>query len=154
MVAMLAMVVFFNSCEKEITTTELVLDETKKGTLKVYAKAELDPEEVGLEAIPTTVFNISIKKSELNPDFNATGRWVAQDTAIGGMFEIEVPTTDDGVTVFVEAVSFESEVEVGRDSVELRKYFTGDEKFTVKAGDKEIHSITLSHSVLEERFPN
>jgi len=102
---LLALAFIFASCEKDITTSELKLDLSKKATVKLYLYAELDKTIQGLEFAPngTKVF-ISILNSSFNS--SASGNYIDSATVNNGFAEITVPTTSTGVAVNINAAEF------------------------------------------------
>ncbi|RPH24814.1 MAG: hypothetical protein EHM93_20210 [Bacteroidales bacterium] len=97
-IILLAMAFVFASCEKDITTSELTLDLSKKATVRAYLFAELDLTTQGLESVPNgTKVILSIPNDKFNKD--ATGFWMDTVAVNNGLIEAQVPSTDEGVTV-------------------------------------------------------
>lgn len=104
-VILLALVFAFASCEKDITTSELTLDLTKKATVKVYFFAELDKTIQGLELVPNgTKVLVTIPNSSFNA--GVAGNWIDSAKVNNGFIEVKVPTTSTGVTVTFKSAEF------------------------------------------------
>lgn len=104
-VILFALALIFASCQKDITTSELTLDLSKKATLKVYLFAELDNTIQGYEAVPNgTKIMITIPNSSFNS--SVSGNYIDSATVNNGFVEITVPTTSTGVTVTFKLAEF------------------------------------------------
>lgn len=103
---MLAAVITFISCEKDITSTAVAVDTSKVANLKVYVEADLDTNG-GLDLVSGQQFIVSVRNSDLNPAYVGTGQWSQTVTTSNGVFELEVPTIEGGVTVYIDAIAFE-----------------------------------------------
>lgn len=148
--ALLGLLVMFGSCDNEITSTELVVDETKTAVLKLYVKGELNPDSDGEENVPDgTQFIISVKKNDLNGSFTGDDRWVTTATTAAGVVQVNVPATADGVTVYVDAVAFEQSYEVSASVTEKRVYEYNGSFGGIITGTNNVHRITMSPTVLE-----
>ncbi|HOG18889.1 MAG TPA: hypothetical protein PKW37_00405 [Salinivirgaceae bacterium] len=100
-----ASIVIFSSCSKEVETSALTLDQTKNATLIVHFYAELDKTINGLEKAPDgTKAIIRIDNKEFNP--NADGFWSQLVTIKDGKIEQIIPVTDQGITVEIFPVEF------------------------------------------------
>lgn len=104
-VILIAFAIVFTSCKKDITTSELTLDLTKKAKIKAYFFAELDKTTQGLEFAPNgTKILISIPNSSFNS--GVSGNWLDTARINNGFIEVSVPTTSTGVTVTLKAAEF------------------------------------------------
>lgn len=104
-VILLALAFIFASCEKDITTSELKLDLSKKATVKVYFFAELDKTIQGLEVVPNgTKVMVTIPNSSFNS--GVSGNYIDSAMVNNGFVEITVPTISTGVTVTIKAAEF------------------------------------------------
>ncbi len=147
---LVGIIVFFNSCEKEITSTALVVDQSKTAVLKLYLRADLDSTE-GIENAPDgIVINASVKNNDLNPHFTGAERTVVSSTTAGGVVEFTLPTTDDGVTVYIEGNTFEREYLDTDTTLELRKYELKDLEYTIKAGGSYVERKEFAWEKLED----
>lgn len=143
--AMLAVIVSFISCEKDITTTAVKVDTSKVANLKVYVEADLDTTS-GNESVPSgTQFIVSVRNSDLNPAYTGTGMWSQTVSANGsGVIELEVPTIDAGVTVYIDAIAFEATY-YGAFSTDERVYELVAEAITgVKVNSNRVETRTLT----------
>jgi hypothetical protein len=148
--ALLGLLVLFGSCDNDITSTELVVDETKTAVLKLYVKAELDADSENEENVPDgTELIISVKKNDLNGNFKGDDRWVSTVITSGGVVEVNVPATADGVTVYVDAVAFEKSYEVNSSVTELRVYEYNGSFEGIITGTNNVYRIDMVPEVLE-----
>ncbi len=98
---------FLTSCDKEVEQTSLTVNLSKTITVKGFVYAELNNRSAGLEYAPAgTKLFFSINYNNLNPAAGA-GRWVdTTQVDESGMFTIDVPVTDAGVTLNIDGESF------------------------------------------------
>lgn len=147
---LLGLLVVFGSCDNEVTSTELVVDETKTATLKLYVKAELDANSDNEEIVPDgTQFIVSVKKNDLNGRFNGDARWTTTVSSSAGVVQLDVPATADGVTVYVDAVAFENTYEVNASVTEKRVYEYNGSFAGIITGTNNVDSIEMDYKVLE-----
>lgn len=106
--SMMLLATMLYSCDKEIETSPVNVDESKTGTLTVYLYAELDQTNYGKEPVPAgTNVLLSIPYSKITGNPNATGNWektVAVDAQ--GKIEATVPTNSTGVSVTITPGDF------------------------------------------------
>jgi len=96
----IAFVVVLSGCQEKITSTNLSIDETTKGTIKVKFYAELDAQTLGLEKVPAgTVITITAPLNAINPAAPNGQNWIKQATVgSDGSITVELPTRSTGVT--------------------------------------------------------
>lgn len=141
-------VALFSSCEEEITTSKLVIDESQTATMKLYVKADMN-NLIGLDNIPNnTVFNISVPLNELNGYFYGDGRWTTSVQANNGIIEFDVPANADGVTVYVDMVGFESDYTDGGVVTEKRFYEYNGVFYGIITGSNNVDVIYPNYNVL------
>ncbi len=141
-------VALFSSCEKEITTSAVAVDETQTATMKLYVKADMN-NIIGLDNIPNnTVFNISVPLNDLNDDFYGDGRWSTTVQSNNGVIEFNVPANADGVTVYVDMVGFESDYTDGGVVTQKRFYEYNGVFFGIITASNNVEVIYPSFTVL------
>lgn len=141
---------YISGCEKEIVTTAYQIDSTQTATFQLYLRGELDASTNGLEPIENgKKVVISVNYSSLNPNFYGSGRWKTEATTSNGMISVEVPATDNGVTVYVKIDDFEYDYVVDETTTEWRIYEFSSSFNGVTAGTTNIYMGTLSYSVLD-----
>lgn len=146
--ALFGMIALFSSCEKEITTTALTIDETQTAQMKLYVKADLSTL-VGLENAPDgTILNISIDNDDLNSNFSGAGKWTTSVTVNGGVVDFTVPANLDGVTVYIDAVAFERDFNVNANTIEHRVYEYSGSIGGVITGSNNVYVIELNPTLL------
>jgi hypothetical protein len=147
--AFLGVVLLLGSCDNEITSTELVVDESKTAALKLYVKAELDNTIEGEESVPDgTQFIVSVAKNDLNGNFTGDDRWVTTVSTTGGVLQVNVPATNDGITAYVDAVAFEATYEVN-DTLSKQKVYKYNDQFDgITIGSNHVDQITMEGSFL------
>ncbi len=96
----IALVVVLSGCQEKITSTNLSIDESTKGTIKVTFYAELDEQLLGWEKVPAgTVVTITAPLNAINPAAPAGERWITSATVgADGSINVSVPTRATGVT--------------------------------------------------------
>jgi len=143
-------------CQKEIETSNLTLDLTKKATVTAYFYAETDNQTQGLEfAEPGTKVIVSIPNSEFNPA--ASGNWTDTATIANGKITVSVPATTKGVIVtFYPAEFTKEQTQVfGSNTIKISKIFkltAGSALAGVKAGETRTHQATYSAGVSFDNF--
>lgn len=104
-----AAIVVFTGCKKE-DPTSLVLDTSKSATISGTAYAELDYSESGNEKAPS---GIKLFVTVNNSDYinGAQGVTIIETTVgSGGAFSVNVPVTDEGITITISAEDFSYDV--------------------------------------------
>jgi hypothetical protein len=97
---------FLASCDKEITTSPLTIDQSQKGTVQAIVYADLDLTNYGKELVPAgTRVILTIPYSDLGS--SATGNWIdTLTTNAQGQISALVPTNAKGVTVTLTPIDF------------------------------------------------
>lgn len=148
--AFLGVILLLGSCDNEITSTELVVDESKTAVLKLYVKAELDISTADEESVPDgTQFIVSVAKNDLNGNFTGDDRWVTTASTTGGALQVNVPATTDGITAYVDAIAFEYTYEVNDTLSQKRVYEYNGEFGGIITGSNNVHRITMVPTPLE-----
>lgn len=147
----MAVAMFSVSCDDDIETSSLTLDQTQEASITAYLYAELDKTSQGLEIAPngTKVF-VSVDNNEFNS--NATGSWIDTVYVQDGKIESVVPVTSDGVTVKITPADFEYDQvqSFGSSNATLKTIFTiegGSSVGTVKPGENRVQEFTYDHEV-------
>jgi len=141
---------FFSSCEEDIQKSDLTLDLSKKATVKAYVYAELDKTTAGYEYAPDgTEVLLTISHGNFNP--SASGAW--QDTAVvnNGIIEMEVPVTNDGVSVSLSCAEFSQEQLQSYDANSekvLMLYKANSSNVRIKTGERKTVEIFYNESAL------
>lgn len=152
---LLTLVFTFTGCQKEIVTTNLILDKTHNATVKVYFFAELDKTKLGLEFAPngTKVF-ISIPNSTFNP--NSTGNYIDSAFVNNGIVVLSVPTVSTGATVTIKGSEFISDQvqSFGSVSAKIPKIFTvtAPQTISVTPGESKTKEITYDGENVLDNF--
>ena len=124
---LLAVSFFTVSCDKDVETSNLTLDNSQKANIVVHIYAELDKSKLGYEEAPdgTKVF-ILIENSEFNS--TADGIWMDTVRVKNGKIEVQVPTNSDGVDVEVRVANFIAQQKQGYGSSTstLASAYSGD----------------------------
>jgi hypothetical protein len=106
--SMMLLATMLYSCDKEIETSPVKVDEAVTGTLTVYLYADLDQTNAGKESVPAgTNVLLSIPNKEITGFSSAIGNWektVAVDAQ--GKIEVTVPTNSTGVNVSIRPADF------------------------------------------------
>ncbi len=151
---LMAVAMFSVSCDDDIETSSLTLDQTQEATITAYLYAELDKTSLGLEKAPngTKVF-VSVNNSEFNS--SATGSWIDTVYVQDGKIQSVVPVTSSGVTVRITPADFvQNQVQpYNSTSATLSKIFKvagGSAVSNVKPGENRVHEITYA----DESFDN
>lgn len=132
---LVGMVVLFNSCDEDVTSTAVTVDESKTAELKIYLRADIDSTVTETYAPDGVVVNASVKYNDLNYNFTGSERVRLSATSSGGVVEFTVPTTDDGVTVYVESNDFEYDyINSGDSTLDRRLYYLEDLEYTTYTG--------------------
>lgn len=99
----IALVVILSGCQEKVTSTNLSIDESTKGTIKVTFYAELDEQAFGWEKVPAgTVVTITAPLNQINPAAPAGQNWITTATVgSDGSITVSVPTRSTGVTFTV-----------------------------------------------------
>ncbi len=148
----IGMLILFTGCE-EIESTAVEIDESKTATLKLYVKAEMDPNQTGPETVPDgTELVFSVMYNDLNGSFNGEGRWTTTAATSNGAVEVTVPATEYGVRVYVNAISFEYEYPVSDTETELRTYELYTQYSGIFTGGKFSHLAIMSSRSLETNY--
>ena len=97
---------FMTSCDKEVTTSPLTVDESQKATVEAIVYADLDLTNYGKELVPAgTKVILTIPYSDLGS--SATGNWIdTVKTNAQGIITASVPTNAKGVTVTLIPIDF------------------------------------------------
>jgi hypothetical protein len=150
---LMSVAMFSVSCDDDIETSSLTLDQTQKATITAYLYAELDKTNLGLELAPngTKVF-VSVSDSSFNS--KASGSWIDTVYVQDGVVESEVPVTSDGVTVTITPADFvHTQVQAYNSaSATLSKIFRvrgGSAVENVKPGENRVHEITYSDDTFD-----
>jgi hypothetical protein len=139
---------FLSSCDKEVDSTALTIDQTQKGTIKGYVYANTDLSTYGTENAPAgTVVNITLDYSEIEGLESTDG--VLSDTAIvgsDGTFTYEVPTDANGVNVYVSiSFSYDQVQSDVIDKITVKKSFSTNAMFSnVLPNQTQSRSIFVS----------
>ena len=147
--SLIGLIIFLGGCEKEITTTALDVDTTKTAALKVYLRADLDTTVENVAIPDGTTINASVKKNDLNPQFIGQDRVLMSATSSSGVVEFEVPTTNEGVTVYEDGATFEYDYLVNDTITEKRKFELLDRSYFVKNGGSYVEYEVFDYTVLE-----
>ena len=148
--ALIGAVMMFASCEKEITTTEVKIDESQTATLKLFVKADVDFTKVGYEDAPNdTELNISVRYDHINPVYSGQGRWKETVKVSNGVVEVTVPANDNGVTVYIVANDFEAITELNDTVDVLNRYYYSSSISGIKAGTNNVRQIYISSEEIE-----
>lgn len=148
----IGMLILFTGCE-EIESTAVEIDESKTATLKLYVKAEMDPDQTGPETVPDgTELVFSVMYNDLNGSFNGEGRWMTTAATSNGVVEVTVPATDYGVWVYVNAISFEYAYPVSETETELRAYEFNARYPNIFTGSKTSHMAIMNSRSLEINY--
>lgn len=145
----------FTGCQKDIISTNLVLDNANRANLKVYFFAELDKTKLGLELVPngTRVF-ISIPNSAFNP--NATGIFIDSAVINNGLIQISVPTVNNGVTVTIRASEFTADQvqAFGSPTAKVSKIFSvsAAQTISIVTGESKTKEITYDSENTLDNF--
>ncbi|NBC82867.1 MAG: hypothetical protein GVY19_05745 [Bacteroidetes bacterium] len=146
--ALTGLLIMFASCEKEITTSVLVVDESKTAILKLYVRADMDTT-AGMEEVPdSTQFILTISKNDLNSSFAGDGYWTKNVYTSQGVLETEVPASYDGVDINVDAVAFEHEYVVNDSTTELRVYEYNN-VWNIETGSNNVELINMNSTLIE-----
>ncbi|SDD40968.1 hypothetical protein [Williamwhitmania taraxaci] len=135
-------------CKKDIETSDLTLDLTKKATVTAYFYAETDNQTQGLEFAETgTKVVVSIPNSAFNPA--ATGNWTDTAAIADGKITVSIPATNAGVTVTFYPAEFikEQTQAFGSNTASIKKIFkltAGTTVTAVKPGQVRIHQATYT----------
>jgi len=146
----------FSSCKKDIETSDLTLDLTKKATVTAYFYAETDNQTQGLEfAKEGTKVIVSIDNSEFNS--SASGEWTDTATIAAGKITVEIPATSTGVTVNFYPAEFTAEQTqpYGSNVAKINKIFKlagGTSLGGVKAGEVRTHQATYDAGVTFDNY--
>ena len=142
-----ALVVMFTACDKDVETSGLELNKDKSATIRGYVYAELDKTSAGVEMAPAGTL-IAVKIA--NSDYKTGVAGAYTDTvavSASGTFSIEVPADDDGVTVNITAIPFEAAqvTSYGTYEESVTKIYTATvAPVSVSSGDVIIQQITYS----------
>jgi hypothetical protein len=97
--------ILLSGCSEKVETSALTLDQSKKATLKVNLYADLNYTTQGLEYAPNgTEVLVRVANNNFNP--GASGHWTKIETIQSGAIELEIPVTDQGVTVEIFPMEF------------------------------------------------
>lgn len=145
---LIALAIIFTGCEKDIETSDLTLDLTKKATIRAYFYAELDQTALGLEFAPNgTKVMVSIPNSDFNP--TATGNYIDSAVVTDGMIEVSVPATNNGVSVSLIPAEFvhEQKQAANQNSSVIKKIYkitAAQTVGSVKPGQVRYHQATYT----------
>lgn len=142
-----ALVLGLSSCDKDIESTSLIMDDYNKGSLTLYVYADLDLSNLGIENAPGgTKMIITANYSDYNN--GATGLWadtVTVDTQ--GMIDVDLPVPSNGITFTITPVDFEAsqtQVETNN-ATTIAKYWTANViTASLKPSQKVIKEITYA----------
>jgi hypothetical protein len=111
MTVLFSIALVFTGCAKDETASPVNVNMSKTATLKGYVNAQLDASSVKLERKANAQIKISVAYSALTNSSDQAGDWTKTvETDADGIFTVEVPTTDAGVTVYYDPISFEATV--------------------------------------------
>jgi hypothetical protein len=141
---------YISSCEKEIVTTAFQIDSLQTATFQLYLKGEFDASMPGMEFIEDGKrVVVSVSYASLNPNFAGSGRWKSEATTSNGMISVEVPATDNWVTVYVKIDDFVYDYVVDENTTERRFYMFDTFYNGITVGTKNIFVGQLSYAVLD-----
>ena len=137
---------FMTSCDKEITTSPVTLDNSQKATIKGYVYANTDLTKLGYETAPAgTKVIITMAYNQITGISSTAGS--LNDTvqlAADGSFEYKVPADADGVDVDVAIKFVFNQIQpLGSQNATRIKTFTGSTTYSVKANETQDQKITL-----------
>lgn len=104
--SMMLLATMLYSCDKEIETSPVNVDKSKKATIKGYVYADLDQTNYGYELAPAgskVIITMAYDELGLNTEGSLT------DTVLlgnDGSFTYEIPTIADGVDVTAKVIDF------------------------------------------------
>lgn len=129
------------SCDEDLTSTPLSIDDKDSTVLRIYPKADLDLSFEGDEAVPAgTMVTLTLSYDQ----FNSVGSGGASNSSIiltdtinsDGYIEFTVPVDDDGVNVYVTVSSFVYD-QVQGDKSTVTKWYSRD---------RQLYSLILATS--------
>jgi len=137
------------SCDKEVETTPLKVDNFPKATIKGYVYADLDQTSYGYEKVPTgTKVIVTMPYSELG--ITSGGNLVITvEIQSDGTFEFTVPVDANGANVSVKIVDFIYDQlqtqQYNSKLTTIKKVFYGETVTynNVKPGDVQIQQIYI-----------
>ncbi|MBN2165935.1 MAG: hypothetical protein JW717_06645 [Marinilabiliaceae bacterium] len=144
-----AVVLGLSSCDKDVESTSLKLDDFSKAEVKIYAYADLDLSTVGLENAPTgTKLIISANYSDFNT--NATGLYTDTITiGSNGIATTDLAVPTKGITYTITPVDFEAnqtQITTSNAST-VAKYWNATAKtVSLKPGQLDVVEITYEPS--------
>lgn len=121
---LLASIGMLSNCKKDVETSSMSYDMSKKATIVVYAYADLDRTQYGNEYAPNgTNVLVTIPRSSFNP--SATGYWSNTATIQDGKFEMQIPVNSVGVTASIKPLefSFDQVQPNGSNSATIKKVY-------------------------------
>lgn len=155
MVLLASSALLFNNCSK-VETSALTLDKTQNAKLILHFYAQLDNTQDGLERVPNgTTAIVRINNSSFNP--SASGFWTQTVTLDNGTVEIEVPTTNAGVTVDIFPVEFVFDQVQASGSVsptikKIYKHTAAESEANVKPNEIRTHQVTYNNVTSYNNF--
>lgn len=107
LLALFAFALIMSGCEDDVTTSELIIDFSKKGAIEVHLFADLDKQQLGKQIVPDgTKVLFLVEYSEFNPEALA-GSWTMVGESSNGIIRIDsLPTTSDGVEMVITPEPF------------------------------------------------
>jgi len=141
-----ATMITFSSCET-IETSSVTLDLTQTATVSATFFAELNLSTPGLETIPNgTSVIVSIPNNSFNS--TATGFWTTTAETVNGRVEVEVPATDNGVTVtFIPAeFTFAQTQTFGANSATINSSYSSSNHSVTGVRPGQVRAINASYN--------
>jgi hypothetical protein len=157
LVSLVLLATFLYSCDKEIETSPLTVDQTQKATIKGYVYANTDLTKFGDELAPAgTKVIITMAYNQIKGlDYSSA---ILSDTAtVGsdGAFEYTVPTDADGVNVSVN-VNFAADQAQSDvyNNITIKKTFIGSTTFytVLPSQTQNQRIIAYENSQLTDQF--
>jgi hypothetical protein len=142
---LLLVAAFLISCDKEVETSSLTVNNFPKATIQGFVYADLDLTNYGDEPVPQgTKVIVTMEYSELGLGTGSLIDTVMCDNQ--GSFTCQVPADADGVDVTAKVVEFiynqVQEFNFEYTTV-LKSYPSGTIDFTVKSNDFQVENLTL-----------
>jgi hypothetical protein len=145
---MFVLVAVLTSCDKDVETSSLTVDNFPKATITGYVYASLDLTNYGDETAPEgTEVIITIPYSDFEGLGNSSGNYmVTTKLDANGSFTIEVPADADGVSVTAKTVNFvydQVQAYSSQQTTVSKKYPSATLSFSVKSNDVQVQRVTV-----------
>ena len=140
---------FTTSCDEDLTSTPLSIDNLDSASVRIYPKANLDLRSAGNEAVPEgTVVTITIAYTQ----YSTVGIGGASNSSIvvsnavnaSGFVEFTVPVDDNGVNATVSVEGFEFEQVQADGSTKKSWYNFSPASYSLKLGGKNIYNVVVN----------